>query len=83
VDDLLLKSVRAGLKTRVKSLIQRGASVNCIEKSSEEYSPKLTPLHIAVCHNNSTEVAELLLTSGANVNARARYEIGAFAWQHL
>jgi len=58
-------AVYLGDTTRVASLIQGGANVNVAEDSINGW----TPLHYAARYNRK-EIADLLITAGANINAK-------------
>ena len=62
--ELLLQSVVEGNVKAVKQYLAAGADTNVRQEGLGH-----TPLHIAV-NNNQKEIVELLITAGADVNAR-------------
>jgi ankyrin repeat protein len=50
---------------QVKQLLEKGAEANISDDDAN-----VTPLHYAVLHNK-VSIAELLITAGANLNARS------------
>jgi uncharacterized protein len=62
-------AVAVGSIKCVKAMIKRGANVNSVDENND----KLTPLMVAARHTYRVryEMNELLIKSGANVNARA------------
>jgi ankyrin repeat protein len=72
---LLHYTIIQGLFSATSWLIEHGADLE-VRNSSQlnDYVVKLTPLHLAV-KQNQIEIAELLLKSGANVNAKTKGEL--------
>ena len=62
--ELLLQSVVEENVKAVKQHLAAGADTNVRQEGMGD-----TPLHLAV-HNNQKEIVELLITAGANVNAK-------------
>ena len=63
----LHEAARDGLIEQAKSLISKGVDVNAMDERLAA-----TPLHLAVYFAN-TEVVELLIANGANVNAKNKW----------
>ena len=64
----LYEASKEGKIDEVKNLLAEGANIN---STTDYYSE--TPLHFAA-ENSQTEVVELLIDKGADLNAKAKWE---------
>lgn len=67
----LCTAVRCNSYRTAKVLLSHGAD---IEAESYKTKGSMTPLHIAMCSRENSELVELLLDKGSNLNARTRHD---------
>lgn len=61
------EAIEAGNAAKVKTLLAEGVSPNCHDDN------RATPLHVAAL-NGEGEIAEILITAGAKINAKDQYD---------